>query len=83
MEMDDSKPFYLHCAGGYRSAAGASIIQPYTSEVVFDLSDEITSIKHASLKVAYLTIKIISFASAFSHANPSRTGFFFNLLTTR
>ena len=27
MEMDDSKPFYLHCAGGYRSMITASILK--------------------------------------------------------
>ena len=27
MEMDDSKPFYLHCAGGYRSMIAASILK--------------------------------------------------------
>jgi glyoxylase-like metal-dependent hydrolase (beta-lactamase superfamily II)/rhodanese-related sulfurtransferase len=41
-EIPTGKPIMVHCAGGYRSAAGASIIQPYTSEVVFDLSDEIS-----------------------------------------
>lgn len=27
MEMDDSKPFYMHCAGGYRSMIAASILK--------------------------------------------------------
>jgi rhodanese-related sulfurtransferase len=41
-EIPAGKPIMVHCAGGYRSAAGASIIQPFTSELVFDLSDEIS-----------------------------------------
>lgn len=36
------KPIVVHCAGGYRSAAGSSILQSKLKEVtVFDLSDDV------------------------------------------
>ena len=45
-EIDTSKPIVVHCAGGYRSAAGASIISNAKSEVkVYDLSEAINDFK--------------------------------------
>jgi len=40
-EIPLDKPIMVHCAGGYRSAAGASIIQPITSLPVYDLSEAV------------------------------------------
>ncbi len=41
-EIPTSKPIVVHCAGGYRSAAGASIVAAETSDVtVLDMSDHI------------------------------------------
>lgn len=42
-EIPTNKPIMVHCAGGYRSAAGASIIKPFVPVEVFDLSDEISN----------------------------------------
>ena len=42
-EIPADKPVLVHCAGGYRSAAGASIIQNALPNVsVFDLGDAVT-----------------------------------------
>ncbi|MFC5271345.1 rhodanese-like domain-containing protein [Adhaeribacter terreus] len=42
-EIPTDKPIMVHCAGGYRSAAGASIIQQEVKDQpVYDLSDAIT-----------------------------------------
>jgi hydroxyacylglutathione hydrolase len=42
-EIPTDKPVMVHCAGGYRSAAGASIIrQEVKGQPVYDLSDAIT-----------------------------------------
>jgi len=40
-EIPLNKPIMVHCAGGYRSAAGASIIQPLSSLPVYDLSEAV------------------------------------------
>ncbi len=41
-EIPTDKPIVVHCAGGYRSAAGSSIIQDKYAEIdVFDLSEDI------------------------------------------
>ena len=40
-EIPLDKPIMVHCAGGYRSAAGASIIQPLSSLPVYDLSEDV------------------------------------------
>lgn len=41
-ELPTDKPVLVHCAGGYRSAAGASIIQAALPNTpVFDLSDAV------------------------------------------
>lgn len=41
-EIPANKPIVVHCAGGYRSAAGASIIeQQIKTQKVFDLSDAV------------------------------------------
>lgn len=42
-EIPADKPVMVHCAGGYRSAAGASIIQPGLSVPVYDLSEAIST----------------------------------------
>ncbi|MUU77469.1 MBL fold metallo-hydrolase [Winogradskyella endarachnes] len=40
------KPIVVHCAGGYRSAAGSSIISSQLKDaVVYDLSDDVTKFK--------------------------------------
>ena len=45
-EIPTDKPIVVHCAGGYRSAAGSSILQKNLSEVtVYDLSDDIEQFK--------------------------------------
>lgn len=42
-EIPTDKPIVVHCAGGYRSAAGSSIVSNITGKVdVFDLSDLVT-----------------------------------------
>ncbi|MBT9392679.1 MBL fold metallo-hydrolase [Hymenobacter sp. NST-14] len=43
-EIPTDKPILVHCAGGYRSAAGSSIVQAALPEaVVYDLSEAVTS----------------------------------------
>ena len=43
-EIPTDKPVLVHCAGGYRSAAGASIVRAALPDVaVYDLSDAVTS----------------------------------------
>lgn len=45
-EIPRDKPIVVHCAGGYRSAAGSSIIQKALEDVkVYDLSDDIEQFK--------------------------------------
>jgi hydroxyacylglutathione hydrolase len=44
-EIPTSKPVMIHCAGGYRSAAGMSIVKQKANCPVFDLSDAIASYK--------------------------------------
>lgn len=45
-EIPTDKPIVVHCAGGYRSAAGSSIVSKEIKEVkVFDLSDKVTNFK--------------------------------------
>ena len=40
-EIPSDKPILVHCAGGYRSAAGASIIQPFVDVPVYDLGEAV------------------------------------------
>jgi hydroxyacylglutathione hydrolase len=40
-EIPMNKPILVHCAGGYRSAAGASIIQPFVELPVYDLGEAV------------------------------------------
>jgi glyoxylase-like metal-dependent hydrolase (beta-lactamase superfamily II)/rhodanese-related sulfurtransferase len=40
-EIPTNKPILVHCAGGYRSAAGASIIQPFVDVPVLDLGEAV------------------------------------------
>ncbi|WP_431134594.1 MBL fold metallo-hydrolase [Psychroserpens mesophilus] len=45
-EIPKDKPIVVHCAGGYRSAAGSSILQKALEGVkVYDLSDDIEQFK--------------------------------------
>ncbi|MDX1783223.1 MAG: rhodanese-like domain-containing protein, partial [Aequorivita vladivostokensis] len=45
-EIPTDKPIVVHCAGGYRSAAGTSILQKeLKTDKVFDLSDDIEDFK--------------------------------------
>ncbi|MDT0645812.1 rhodanese-like domain-containing protein [Zunongwangia sp. F260] len=45
-ELPDNKPFVVHCAGGYRSAAGSSILENrFKNQKVFDLSEAIQEFK--------------------------------------
>ncbi|MBU2928316.1 MBL fold metallo-hydrolase [Winogradskyella psychrotolerans] len=42
-KIPTNKPIVVHCAGGYRSAAGSSIISSQLKDtVVYDLSDDVT-----------------------------------------
>lgn len=40
-EIPTDKPIFVHCAGGYRSAAGSSILENNLHATVYDLSDHI------------------------------------------
>jgi rhodanese-related sulfurtransferase len=43
-EIPTHQPILVHCAGGYRSAAGSSIVKNGIKQTkVFDLSDAVTS----------------------------------------
>lgn len=45
-EVPNDKPILVHCAGGYRSSAGSSIIENHFSKTpVFDLSEDINKFK--------------------------------------
>ena len=45
-KISTTKPIVVHCAGGYRSAAGSSILQKKLADVtVYDLSDAIKQFK--------------------------------------
>lgn len=44
-EIPRDKPIVVHCAGGYRSAAGASILENGEQVAVYDLSDNIKDFK--------------------------------------
>ncbi len=45
-ELPKEKPFVVHCAGGYRSAAGSSILEnKFKDQKVFDLSEAIQDFK--------------------------------------
>jgi rhodanese-related sulfurtransferase len=46
-EIPTDKPIVVHCAGGYRSAAGSSILQKKLKGVkVYDLSEEVEQFKN-------------------------------------
>lgn len=46
-QIPSDKPIVVHCAGGYRSAAGSSILENELKNVtVYDLSDEIEKFKN-------------------------------------
>lgn len=40
-EVPNGKPIVVHCAGGYRSAVGSSILSKAVSDKVFDLSEDV------------------------------------------
>ncbi len=44
-EIPQDKPIMVHCAGGYRSAAGASIVAAEVNNQVFDLSEAVNDFK--------------------------------------
>ena len=45
-ELPKDKPFVVHCAGGYRSASGSSILEnKFKDQKIFDLSDAIRDFK--------------------------------------
>lgn len=44
-EINGGKPVVVHCAGGYRSAAGASILAKQLKNKVYDLSEAINDFK--------------------------------------
>ncbi|APQ19050.1 MBL fold metallo-hydrolase [Maribacter hydrothermalis] len=44
-DIPTDKPIVVHCAGGYRSAAGSSIIAKHLDTTVFDLSDDVKDFK--------------------------------------
>lgn len=45
-DLPKDKPFVVHCAGGYRSAAGSSILEnKFKDQKVFDLSEAIQDFK--------------------------------------
>ena len=45
-EIPTDKPIVVHCAGGYRSAAGSSIISNLKNDAkVYDLSDAVSQFK--------------------------------------
>ncbi len=46
-KIPTNKPIVVHCAGGYRSAAGSSILQKkLTGVTVYDLSDDVAQFKN-------------------------------------
>lgn len=47
-EVTGNKPVVVHCAGGYRSATGASILAQKLNTRVYDLSEAINDFKQAS-----------------------------------
>lgn len=44
-EIDQQKPVVVHCAGGYRSAAGTSILQSKLQQEVYDLGADVKNLK--------------------------------------
>lgn len=47
-EIKSDKPVIVHCAGGYRSAAGASILAQKLNTNVYDLSEAISEFNNSS-----------------------------------
>ncbi|WP_224489899.1 MBL fold metallo-hydrolase [Robertkochia flava] len=44
-EIPQEKPLVVHCAGGYRSAAGSSILNGLRSDTVYDLGEAVKEFK--------------------------------------
>ncbi|THD66473.1 MBL fold metallo-hydrolase [Robertkochia marina] len=44
-EIPEDKPLVVHCAGGYRSAAGSSILEELKDQTVYDLSEAVKEFK--------------------------------------
>jgi len=41
-DIPTDKPIVVHCAGGYRSAAGSSVLQQMLNgPIIYDLSDDV------------------------------------------
>ncbi|WP_224996189.1 rhodanese-like domain-containing protein [Cesiribacter sp. SM1] len=45
-EIPADKPVVVHCAGGYRSAAGSSILESLLPVEVLDMGEAVTELKH-------------------------------------
>lgn len=51
-EFPKDETFYLHCAGGYRSAIAASLLKARGYHNLVDISDGFTAIKEAGIEVS-------------------------------
>jgi rhodanese-related sulfurtransferase len=51
-EFPDNRPFYLHCAGGYRSVIAASILKSRGIHNLVDIGGGFDAIKEAGMKVS-------------------------------
>lgn len=52
--LKDQAPFYLHCAGGYRSMIAASLLKKEGIRHFFDIQGGFQQIKNTSLKINHL-----------------------------
>jgi len=50
-EFPETKPFYVHCAGGYRSVIAASILKSRGVHNVVDVAGGFKAIKEAGIEV--------------------------------
>ncbi|MFQ3340590.1 MAG: hydroxyacylglutathione hydrolase [Flavobacteriaceae bacterium] len=51
IEFPNNEPFYLHCAGGYRSAIAASILKSRGIHNLIDVKGGFTAIKNEGMKI--------------------------------
>ena len=47
-----NEPFYIHCAGGYRSVIGASILKARGYHNMIDVAGGFGAIKETSIKIS-------------------------------